>query len=68
MIAIHSPDLGAVGRALGGRGALVRTPEELRAAALEFASNPMPTLVDVRVADTVTSIPNRRRYLGEEDQ
>jgi thiamine pyrophosphate-dependent acetolactate synthase large subunit-like protein len=68
MIAIPSPDLGAVGRALGGRGALVRTPDELRAAALEFARDPAPTLVDVRVANTVTSIPNRRRYLGEEDQ
>jgi thiamine pyrophosphate-dependent acetolactate synthase large subunit-like protein len=68
MIAIPSPDLGAVGRALGGRGALVRTAEELRAAALDFARDPAPTLVDVRVANTVTSIPNRRRYLGEEDQ
>jgi acetolactate synthase-1/2/3 large subunit len=68
MIAIPSPDLGAVGRALGGRGALVRTADELRAAAREFARDPVPTLVDVRVANTVTSIPNRRRYLGEEDQ
>jgi len=68
MIAIRSPDLGAVGRALGGRGTLVRTPDELRAAAQEFARDPAPTLVDVRVANTVTSIPNRRRYLGEEDQ
>ena len=38
MIAIHSPDLGAVGRALGGRGALVTYTDELRAAALEFAT------------------------------
>ncbi|MGE5156117.1 MAG: thiamine pyrophosphate-binding protein [Betaproteobacteria bacterium] len=68
MIAIPSPDLGAVGRALGGKGALVRTLDELRAAALEFADDPGPMLVDVRVANTVTSIPNRRRYLGEEDQ
>jgi acetolactate synthase-1/2/3 large subunit len=67
MVAIPSPDLGAVGVALGGRGALVRSADELERVAREFAANPAPTLVDVRVAK-IPSIPNRRRYLGEEDQ
>jgi thiamine pyrophosphate-dependent acetolactate synthase large subunit-like protein len=66
--AISTPDLGAVGVALGGRGSLVRTPAELEQAAKEFAADPVPTLVDVRIARDVASIPNRRRYYGEEDQ
>jgi thiamine pyrophosphate-dependent acetolactate synthase large subunit-like protein len=68
IVTISSPDLGAVGAALGGRGALVRSTDELRRVAAEFAADPRPTLVDVRIARTVTSIPNRRRYRGEADQ
>jgi acetolactate synthase-1/2/3 large subunit len=68
ILSIPSPDLGAVGRALGGRGALVSNSEGLRKAAEEFVANPSPTLVDVRTARSVTSIPNRRRYRGEGDQ
>jgi acetolactate synthase-1/2/3 large subunit len=66
--AISTPDLGAVGVALGGRGTIVRTAAELEAVSKEFAANPAPTLVDVRIARDVASIPNRRRYYGEEDQ
>jgi acetolactate synthase-1/2/3 large subunit len=66
--AINTPDLGAVGVALGGRGALVRNAAELEQVAKEFSANPAPTLVDVRIARDVASIPNRRRYYGEEDQ
>jgi len=68
ILSIPSPDLGAVGRALGGRGVLVSDSEGLRKAAEEFVANPAPTLVDVRTARSVTSIPNRRRYRGEGDQ
>jgi acetolactate synthase I/II/III large subunit len=66
--AIPTPDLGAVGVALGGRGALVRTPAELERAAADFSANPGPMIVDVRIARDVASIPNRRRYYGEGDQ
>jgi thiamine pyrophosphate-dependent acetolactate synthase large subunit-like protein len=68
ILSIKSPDLGAVGVALGGRGALVRSIDELKKAAAAFVADPAPTLVDVRTARTVTSIPNRRRYRGEGDQ
>jgi thiamine pyrophosphate-dependent acetolactate synthase large subunit-like protein len=66
--AISTPDLGSVGVALGGRGSIVRSADELERAAKEFAADPVPTLVDVRIARDVASIPNRRRYYGEEDQ
>ncbi len=68
VVQIPTPNLGAVGVALGGRGALVTTDEQLRAAAAEFVANPGPMLVDVRVSREVPSIPNRRRYLGEGDE
>jgi acetolactate synthase-1/2/3 large subunit len=60
---ISTPNLGAVGRALGGRGHLARTVPELEAAAAEFVAEPGPMLVDVRISRTVLSIPYRRAYL-----
>jgi thiamine pyrophosphate-dependent acetolactate synthase large subunit-like protein len=63
---ISTPDLGAVGTALGGRGALVRSIDELRAAAGEFAARPGPMLVDVRISRRVLSIPYRRMFHGED--
>jgi acetolactate synthase I/II/III large subunit len=66
--AVSTPDLGAVATAMGGRGALVRTPAELEAAARAFAGDPTPTMIDVRINREVASVPNRRRYYGEEDQ
>ena len=67
VVTISSPDLGAVGRALGGGGTLVTTREELHRAARAFAADPAPTLVDVRIARDVMSPPNRRRHLGDPD-
>jgi thiamine pyrophosphate-dependent acetolactate synthase large subunit-like protein len=63
---IPTPDLGTVGRALGGRGALATTPEELRSAAREFVSAPAPTLVDLRISRNVVSVPYRRLFYGQE--
>jgi thiamine pyrophosphate-dependent acetolactate synthase large subunit-like protein len=59
---ISTPDLGAVGVALGGRGALVRSIDELRAAVSDFVAEPGPMLLDVRISTTVLSIPYRRMY------
>lgn len=59
---VPTPDLGAVGAALGGRGRLVRTVEQFRTAVAEFVRNPGPMLVDVRVSSTVESIPTRRLH------
>jgi acetolactate synthase I/II/III large subunit len=61
-----TPDLGSVGRSLGGAGALVRTPDELSAAVAEFLANPGPYLLDVRISRTVLSIPYRRLWYGED--
>jgi acetolactate synthase I/II/III large subunit len=63
---ISTPDLGTVGRALGGRGALVRSPDELRAAARDFVSRPGPMLVDLRMSRNVVSVPYRRLFYGQE--
>jgi len=63
---IPTPDLGAVATALGGRGALVRSPAELRAAAREFVSRPGPMLVDLRMSRNVVSVPYRRLFYGQE--
>ncbi len=61
---ISTPDLGAVGRALGGRGSLVRTLADLRTAAQEYAADPVPTIIDVRISTSVISIPYRRLHFG----
>jgi thiamine pyrophosphate-dependent acetolactate synthase large subunit-like protein len=63
---VSTPDLGAVGRALGGRGHLVRDLDGLRAAAAEFVADPAPTMVDVRISTNVISIPYRRLHFGQD--
>lgn len=61
---VPTPDLGAVGVALGGRGALVRDLESLRAAAEAYLADPFPTIIDVRISTSVISIPYRRLHFG----
>jgi acetolactate synthase-1/2/3 large subunit len=61
---ITTPDLGAVGVALGGRGSLIRDIESLKTAVAEFVANPAPTILDVRISTTVISIPYRRLHFG----
>jgi thiamine pyrophosphate-dependent acetolactate synthase large subunit-like protein len=63
---ISTPDLGAVGVALGGRGHLVQSLEDLRVAISDFVSNPGPMLVDIRTSRNVISVPYRR-ILGIDD-
>lgn len=63
---IETPDLGQVGVALGGRGALVRTIDDLREKAEEFVARPGPMLLDVRISRTVLSIPYRRHYYHDD--
>lgn len=63
---ISTPDLGAVGRALGGRGSRVTRVADLTQALGEFVRDPAPTLVDVRISPSVISIPYRRRHYGQE--
>ncbi len=64
---VTTPDLGAVGTALGGRGALVRKLDDLRAAIQSWVDKPGPMIIDVRVSRTVLPIPYRRIYHGSND-
>ena len=47
-------------------GALVRSLDDLRVAAREFVADPRPTLVDMRMARNVVSVPYRRLFYGQE--
>jgi thiamine pyrophosphate-dependent acetolactate synthase large subunit-like protein len=62
---IPTPELGPVAVALGGNGATVRTTGELTAALAEYARDPKPTVIDVRITREVLSIPYRRLWYGE---
>jgi thiamine pyrophosphate-dependent acetolactate synthase large subunit-like protein len=59
-----SPDLGAVMRAFGGRGTLATKIEQVRAAVEEWIANPAPTIIDVRISRSVSTIQHRRTRLG----
>jgi len=64
---IPTPDIGAIGVAMGGRGALVRTVDELRKAAAEFVANPGPMMIDVRISRSVMSVAYRRIHYGQDE-
>jgi len=64
---VASPDLGAVGKAFGGRGRLVRSVDELRSATREFLENPAPTMLDVRISRSVITLPYRRIHYGRDE-
>ena len=57
---VPSPDFGALGRAFGGKGCLVRTLDDLRAATREWVDDPVPMIIDARIAPHVLSIRSRR--------
>jgi thiamine pyrophosphate-dependent acetolactate synthase large subunit-like protein len=52
--------------ALGGRGRLARTVDDVRAAAEEFVAQPGTMMVDVRVSRKVLSVPYRRLHYGQD--
>ena len=64
---ISCPDLGKVSVAMGGKGAMVRSLDELRAAAQEWIANPGPMVIDCRISRTVMSIPYRRLHYGKDE-
>ena len=64
---VPTPDLGAVGKAFGGRGKLVTKVEDLRQVTQEFLANPVPTLVDVRISRSVITLPYRRIHYGRDE-
>ena len=61
---VPSPDLGAVARAIGARGTLATSVEEVVAAAQDFLANPGPMIIDARVSRNILSIPYRRLHYG----
>lgn len=66
LAAIPSPDLGAIARDFGGRGAQVHTVVELEAAVRAWIGNPSPTVLDVRITREVLSVPYRRLWRAED--
>jgi acetolactate synthase-1/2/3 large subunit len=64
---IPTPDLGAVARAFGGRGALATTVDEVRSAAGEWVANKGVMVIDARISRNVVTIPYRRIHYGRDD-
>ena len=64
---IATPDLGAVARALGGRGALATTIEDVRAAASEWLVHRGLMVIDARISRNVITVPYRRLHYGRDD-
>lgn len=62
----NAVDFAEVARAMGCRSVVVRSEEEMRAAAQEFLANPGPFLVDARISRNVISVPFRRLHYGIE--
>jgi acetolactate synthase I/II/III large subunit len=64
--AIRTPDLGAVARACGCRGQLVRTLDEVKAGVDEFLAGDGPMLLDIRISRSVVSVPYSRVHFGQD--
>ena len=59
-----TPDLGAVMRALGGRGSLATTIDQVRIAVEEWLADPVTTVIDARISRHVSTIQHRRSRQG----
>lgn len=64
---IPTPDLGAVAKAFGARGAFCTHNDQLRAAIKEWVAKPGPMVIDVRISRTIPSIPYRRVHYGRDE-
>jgi len=64
---ITTPDLGKVAEAMGGRGRLCTTNDQLRAATKEWVAKPGPYIIDLRISRTVPSVPYRRIHYGRDE-
>jgi thiamine pyrophosphate-dependent acetolactate synthase large subunit-like protein len=64
---ISTPDLGAVAIAMGGRGRLARSVEDVRAAVAEWVAKPGPMMIDVRISRSVVTLPYRRIHYGKDE-
>ena len=59
---------GVVGTALACLLRVAPSTRHLRVTLVDRNKAPSPTLLDIRIARNVASIPNRRRHYGEADQ
>lgn len=64
--AVPCPDLGAVGRALGCRGRIARTMQEVAAGIDEFMAGSGPMVLDVRTSRNVMCISYRRVHYSQD--
>ena len=64
---ITTPDLGAVATALGGRGRMVSTIDDLKSAVAEWVAQPGPMIIDARVSVKVVPLFNRRIYYAKDE-
>ncbi len=64
---IKTPDLGKVAVAMGGRGAMATTVEQVTKAAEEWVKKPGPMMIDMRISRTVPSVPYRRIHYGRDE-
>jgi acetolactate synthase-1/2/3 large subunit len=65
-VEIPCPDLAVVGRALGTRGRLARTLDDVRAGVEEFLAGDGPYVLDIRVS-RIPSVAYRRLQYGMDD-
>ena len=64
---ITTPNLGAVATALGGRGRMVSTIDNLKSAVAEWVAQPGPMIIDARVSVKVVPLFNRRIYYAKDE-
>jgi thiamine pyrophosphate-dependent acetolactate synthase large subunit-like protein len=64
---ISCPDLGAVATAMGARGKLARSHDELCEAVKGWVAHPGPMIIDLRISRTVPSVPYRRIHYGMDE-
>jgi acetolactate synthase-1/2/3 large subunit len=64
---IPTPDIGAIAKAMGGRGALAKNAEELRKAAAEWVARPGPMIIDARISRNAITLAHRRVLYGKDE-
>jgi thiamine pyrophosphate-dependent acetolactate synthase large subunit-like protein len=58
--------MGAVATAMGGRGRLARSVNDVRSAVEEWLAAPGPMIIDVRISRNVVPIPMHRMLYAED--
>ena len=67
LAAITTPDLGAVAVAMGGRGRIARSLDDVRSAVKEWVAKPGPMMIDARISRSVVTLPYRRIHYGRDE-